>query len=70
VEQDLLGIGLPLEYAKNREQFDQPIADFQEIRWKLANMAMELDAARLLIYRAAANARENEPWRSRHQWRR
>ncbi|ELY97177.1 acyl-CoA dehydrogenase family protein [Natrialba asiatica] len=52
-----------LDYAKNREQFDQPVADFQGIEWKLADMAMELDAARLLIYRAAANARESDPSR-------
>ncbi|MFB6070099.1 MAG: acyl-CoA dehydrogenase family protein [Halanaeroarchaeum sp.] len=45
-----------LEYAKNREQFDQPVADFQGIEWKFADMATRLDAARLLIYRAAANA--------------
>ncbi|UHQ98840.1 acyl-CoA dehydrogenase family protein (plasmid) [Natrinema zhouii] len=52
-----------LDYAKNREQFDQPVADFQGIEWKLADMAMELDASRLLIYRAAANARESDPSR-------
>ncbi|SFT03392.1 acyl-CoA dehydrogenase family protein [Halostagnicola kamekurae] len=52
-----------LDYAKNREQFDRPVADFQGIEWKLADMAMELDAARLLIYRAAANARESDPSR-------
>jgi alkylation response protein AidB-like acyl-CoA dehydrogenase len=52
-----------LEHAKNREQFDQPIADFQGIEWKFADMAMKLDAARLLIYRAAANAVDASPTR-------
>ncbi|MFQ5837292.1 MAG: acyl-CoA dehydrogenase [Thermoplasmata archaeon] len=42
-----------LSYAKEREQFDQPIAKFQAIQWKLSDMATEIDAARLLIYRAA-----------------
>lgn len=42
-----------LQYARQREQFGQPIAGFQAIQWKLADMATELDAARLLILRAA-----------------
>lgn len=52
-----------LDHAKKREQFDQPIGDFQGIEWKLADMAIELEAARLLIYRAATNARYNDPSR-------
>jgi alkylation response protein AidB-like acyl-CoA dehydrogenase len=40
-------------YAKSRQQFGQPIASFQAIRWKLADMATRLEAARLLTYRAA-----------------
>ena len=40
-------------YALERRQFGQRIADFQAIQWKLADMATELDAARLLAYRAA-----------------
>ncbi|MBI4446962.1 MAG: acyl-CoA dehydrogenase family protein [Acidobacteria bacterium] len=43
-----------LVYAKQREQFGQPIAQFQAIQFKLADMATRLDAARLLTYRAAA----------------
>jgi len=43
-----------LRYAKQRKQFGQPIAEFQGIRWKLADMATEIEAARLLTYRAAA----------------
>jgi butyryl-CoA dehydrogenase len=42
-----------LAYAKEREQFGRPIADFQAIQFYLADMAMELDAARLLVYKAA-----------------
>lgn len=40
-------------YAKERVQFGQPIASFQAIQWKLADMATEIDAARLLVQRAA-----------------
>src|SRR5579863_4370536 len=40
-------------YAKERKQFGKPIADFQAIRFKLADMATEIEAARLLTYRAA-----------------
>jgi alkylation response protein AidB-like acyl-CoA dehydrogenase len=42
-----------LSYAKERRQFGQPIASFQAIQWKLADMATEIEAARLLTYRAA-----------------
>ena len=42
-----------IRYAKEREQFGKPIAEFQAIQWKIANMATELEAARLLVYRAA-----------------
>jgi alkylation response protein AidB-like acyl-CoA dehydrogenase len=42
-----------LKYARQRQQFGQPIANFQAIQWKLADMATELDAARLLVLRAA-----------------
>ncbi len=40
-------------YALERKQFGRPIAEFQAIQHKLANMSMEIDAARLLVYRAA-----------------
>jgi butyryl-CoA dehydrogenase len=42
-----------LAYAQERRQFGRPIADFQAIQFYLADMAMELDAARLLVYKAA-----------------
>jgi len=41
------------QYALERRQFGERIADFQAIQWKLADMATEIDAARLLVYRAA-----------------
>ncbi len=41
-------------YSKERVQFDQPIAKFEAIQWMIADMATEIDAARLMIYRAAA----------------
>ncbi len=50
-----------LAYAVERRQFGRPIADFQGIRWKLADMAIKLDAARLLILRAAARAGHDFP---------
>ena len=42
-----------LRYAKQRRQFGRPIAEFEAIQWKLADMATEIDAARLLVYHAA-----------------
>lgn len=45
-----------VEYAKDRVQFDQPIGEFQGIRWKVADMAKRLEASRTLTYRAALTA--------------
>jgi butyryl-CoA dehydrogenase len=42
-----------IAYAKQREQFGRPIGKFQAIQWMIADMATEIDAARLLVYRAA-----------------
>jgi alkylation response protein AidB-like acyl-CoA dehydrogenase len=42
-----------LQYSKERHQFNQPISNFQSIAFKLADMATEIEAARLLIYRAS-----------------
>ncbi|HVX01280.1 MAG TPA: acyl-CoA dehydrogenase family protein, partial [Candidatus Babeliaceae bacterium] len=42
-----------VKYAKERHQFDQPIANFQAISFKLADMALKIEAAELLIYQAA-----------------
>ncbi|HWU41395.1 MAG TPA: acyl-CoA dehydrogenase family protein, partial [Candidatus Acidoferrum sp.] len=43
-----------IRYAKERHQFGRPIGRFQAVQWKLANMATEIEAARLLALRAAA----------------
>lgn len=42
-----------VQYAKEREQFGRPIAKFQAIQWLLADMATQIDAARLLVHKAA-----------------
>lgn len=42
-----------IQYANQRKQFGQTIGKFQAIQWKIADMATEIDAARLLVYRAA-----------------
>ena len=47
-------------YAKQREQFGQPIANYQAVQWMLADMATELDAARLLTWKAAAAKDQQE----------
>jgi len=49
------------DYALERRQFGRRIADFQAIQWKLADMATEIDAARLLVYRAAWLKQEGRP---------
>ena len=42
-----------IEYAKQRQQFGRPIGKFQAIQWMIADMATQIDAARLLVHRAA-----------------
>ncbi len=49
-------------YAKQREQFGRPIGKFQAIQWKIADMATEIDAARLLVYRAAFLEDKEKPF--------
>jgi len=44
---------LALKYAKERKQFNSPLANFQAIQFKLADMAMEIEAARNMVYKAA-----------------
>jgi alkylation response protein AidB-like acyl-CoA dehydrogenase len=51
-----------IRYAKERKQFGKPIAEFQAIQWKLADMATEIAAARLLTQRAAALKTADEPF--------
>ncbi len=48
-------------YALERRQFGKRIADFQAIQWKLADMSTQIDAARLLVYRAAWLKSEGRP---------
>ncbi|VAW00654.1 Acyl-CoA dehydrogenase [hydrothermal vent metagenome] len=45
-----------MEYVKVREQFDRPIAEFQGLQWMLADMSVGLDAARMMLWRAACSA--------------
>jgi hypothetical protein len=49
------------EHALTREQFGRPLCEFQGLQWKFAEMAVKLDAAQLLLYRAIANARDGLP---------
>jgi len=49
-------------YAKERRQFGRPIAEFEMIQWKLARARTELDAARLLVHRAASLADARLPF--------
>jgi len=51
-----------LDYARERRQFGQPIINFQAIQWMLADMTTQIDAARLLIYRAASLEQNGLPF--------
>ncbi|MEJ2670608.1 MAG: acyl-CoA dehydrogenase family protein [Deltaproteobacteria bacterium] len=53
-----------LAYAKKRRQFGQSLANFQAIQWKLADMATDLDAAHLLVLKAAWLKDQNQPYRA------
>ena len=53
---------LAAAYARTREQFGKPIASFQAIRFKLADMATEIEAARNLVYKAAWLKDEGRPF--------
>jgi len=54
-----------VNYTKERQQFGQPIADFQNTQFMLADMATELEAARALLYLAAAKVTDNAPDKSK-----
>jgi len=54
-----------IAYSKDRQQFDTPIADFQNTQFMLADMATELEAARALLYLAAAKVTDNAPDKTR-----
>ena len=49
------------DYAQERKQFGRPLCEFQGLQWKFAEMAVKLDAAQLLLYRAIANAEDGLP---------
>lgn len=54
-----------IAYTKDRQQFGQPISDFQNTQFMLADMATDLEAARALLYMAAAKVTANAPDKSR-----
>jgi alkylation response protein AidB-like acyl-CoA dehydrogenase len=49
------------DYCLTREQFGRPLCEFQGLQWKFADMAIKLEAAQLLLYRAAVNADRGLP---------
>ncbi|MDH3223327.1 MAG: acyl-CoA dehydrogenase family protein, partial [Gemmatimonadota bacterium] len=51
-----------LRYVREREQFGRPIADFQGVQFQLAEMATDIEAARLLVYNAARLKDAGEPF--------
>jgi len=57
-------LGEALAYAQKRRQFGQTLADFQATQWKLADMATDLEAARLLTLKAAWLKDQNQPYRA------
>ena len=52
---------LARQYALDRQQFGRPLCEFQGLQWKFADMKVKLDAAQLLLYRAASNADRGLP---------
>ena len=50
-----------VRHVKERHQFGKPLADNQGLQWKLADMAMDIEAARALLYRAATRVDEGHP---------
>lgn len=54
-----------IRYTKERQQFGQPVSDFQNTQFTLADMATDLEAARALLYLAAAKVTANAPDKSR-----
>ena len=51
-----------IKYVKEREQFGRPLSKFQGLQWIIADMATEIEAARLLVYKAAYNKTNNLPY--------
>ena len=57
-------LDLAIAYVKERVQFGKPIAAFQNTQFKIADLQTQIDAARLLVYRAAAAKSNHEPFSS------
>ena len=57
-------VEVALNYAKERKQFGQAIADFQGLQWMLADMAIQTEAARQLVYKAAVMVDMDDPQKS------
>jgi alkylation response protein AidB-like acyl-CoA dehydrogenase len=53
-------------YATERQQFDQRVADFQGVQFMLADLATQIEAARLLVYSAASRVDAGEPGTTKH----
>jgi alkylation response protein AidB-like acyl-CoA dehydrogenase len=54
-------LNMSIEYLKNREQFGKQLYEFQGLQWKIADMAIALEAGRLLAYRAICNSVDGFP---------
>lgn len=54
------GLEAALDYAVQRKQFNSPIAEFQGVQWLLADMAKDVEAARLLVHSAASKIDRGE----------
>jgi alkylation response protein AidB-like acyl-CoA dehydrogenase len=54
-------LGLATDYARTRRQFGRPIADFQSLQFRIADMATSLEAARLMVRRAARALDAGDP---------
>jgi len=52
---------LARQYALDRKQFGRPLCEFQGLQWKFADMALKLESAQLLLYKAAASADQGLP---------
>jgi butyryl-CoA dehydrogenase/short/branched chain acyl-CoA dehydrogenase len=55
-------LGHALAYARQRKQFGKPIAEFQGVQFELAEMAVEVEAARLMVYNAARLKDAGQPY--------
>ena len=58
----VLVLNNPVKYSKERVQFGQPICKNQGIGFKLADMATKIEAARMLVYKAAVYKQEGKPY--------